>query len=95
MIVLALAPHDPFAISGEEGKLRRLQPQALDVLIRRVPSFIPHLSLLAEPSEYTVKRIIFRRHMFDALWYVWITGILDIAKELHEFGILPVLFKPY
>lgn len=95
MIVIAFALYYPLVIRSEEDKLRRLHPGDLDAYIRKVPSFFPKLALLAEPSEYTVKPKIFKRHMFDALWFVWIVGILEIIEELHELEVLPVLFTLY
>ena len=59
------------------------------------PAFWPKLGLLSEPSTYVVNPRVFRRNMFDALWFVWLTGILEIIEELHEIGLLPTLFKLY
>jgi hypothetical protein len=58
-----------------------------------VPCFFPKISLLKEPEEYIVKPKVFRNHMFSALWFIWFTGILEIAEELHELNVLPILIR--
>ncbi|MBN2077581.1 MAG: isoprenylcysteine carboxylmethyltransferase family protein, partial [Spirochaetes bacterium] len=60
-----------------------------------VPSFFPSISKLKEPEEYIVKPIIFKRHLFDALWFIWLVGILEVIEAFHELNVLPVIFKIY
>jgi hypothetical protein len=82
-------------IRSEEARLRKRHPEAFEDYRRRVPAFLPRWSLLAEPGEYTVKPKLFRRHVFDALWFVWMAGILEVVEELHELGFLPTFLLLY
>ena len=51
--------------------------------------------MLKEPEEYTVKPIIFKRHLFDAVWFIWLVGILEVIEALHKMDVLPTLFTLY
>jgi len=42
-----------------------------------------------------VKPIVFKRHMFSAIWFIWFMGIIEIIEELHELKVLPTIFKIY
>lgn len=33
--------------------------------------------------------------MFDALWFVWLLGILELVEALHEAGVLPIVLRLY
>jgi len=66
-----------------------------EAYFRKVPRFIPKISYLKEPEEYNTRPIIFRKHIYSALWFIWLLGILEIIKMLHELKILPALFYIY
>jgi hypothetical protein len=51
--------------------------------------------MLKEPNQYVVEPKIFRKHIFDALWFIWLLGILELIEELHELSILPILIRLY
>ncbi len=63
--------------------------------LKRVPRFFPKLSLLEKPTEYVTKPVVFRKHLFDALWFVWLIGIVEVIEELHRLKIFPIMFKVY
>jgi protein-S-isoprenylcysteine O-methyltransferase Ste14 len=85
----------PIVIRSEEARLSKLHGEVFEIYIRTTPSFFPRLSNLKEPEEYLVKPLIFKDNLLDAVWFIWIIGILEIIKSLHEAGILPVLFTIY
>jgi protein-S-isoprenylcysteine O-methyltransferase Ste14 len=85
----------PFVIKSEEAELRKLHGNKYNSYFETVPRFIPKLSKLQEPKEYVVKPVIYRKHMFDALWFVWLIGIMEIIESLHELNVLPTIFKLY
>lgn len=37
----------------------------------------------------------FRARLFDALWFVWALGLLEILEALHEYRVLPTLLTWY
>ena len=37
---------------------------------------------IEEPETYQVNPLVFRIHIFSALWFVWIAGILEVKKGL-------------
>jgi protein-S-isoprenylcysteine O-methyltransferase Ste14 len=95
IIIIGFALYYPFMIGAEERKLRKVHNKDFDDYVDSTPRFFPSLSSLKEPQEYTVKPKAFRKGLFDALWFVWLVGILEIIEALHEYEALPVLLKLY
>jgi len=95
VIVVAFAIYYPLVIKSEEAGLKKIHTEAFDKYCQRVPRFFPKLSYLKEPEEYIVKPVIFKRHMFDALWFIWILGILELIEGLHDLNILPTFLILY
>ena len=95
VILLSFAAYYPFVIKSEEAVLLTIHGTAYSTFCQTVPRFFPRLSQMTEPDEYVVKPKVYRRHMFDALWFVWSIGFLEIVKELHAWHILPTVFNIY
>lgn len=95
IILIAFILYYPFVIKVEEAELTRLHKRAFVAYRKIVPRFIPKISLLQEPKEYVVKPIVFRKHMFDAIWFVWGLGFLAIIDGLQKVRVLPIIFKVY
>ena len=95
VILIAFFGYYPLVIKSEEAELIKLHKTEFEIYLKEVPKFFPKISLLNEPEEYTVKPIVFKRHMFHALWFVWFLGIIEIIEELHELNVLPTIFKIY
>ena len=85
----------PFVIKSEEAELQKLHKDKFDTYFETVPRFFPSISMLKEPEEYIVKPVIFKRHLFDALWFIWLVGILEVIEALHKMDVLPTLFTLY
>ena len=95
VILFAFACYYPFVIKSEEAKLKKKHKNEFKIYFDNVPRFFPKISLLKEPEEYIIKPITYKRHMFNALWFVWLIGILEIIEELHELKVLPKIFTIY
>jgi protein-S-isoprenylcysteine O-methyltransferase Ste14 len=95
VIGIAFALYYPAIIKAEEVKLRGLHSERYEVYCNSVPRFIPRASLLTEPTEYLVNPRAFRKSMIDALWFVWLVGLLEIVGALQELGLLPVYWNSY
>ena len=75
----------PGVLRGEEERLAALHGAAFDEYRRRVPRFWPRLGAkFAEPEEYVVSPIPFRKRMVDGLWFVWALGIVELVEALHR-----------
>jgi protein-S-isoprenylcysteine O-methyltransferase Ste14 len=85
----------PPVTAREEEKLRRVHGESFEVYCRSTPRFWPALSRLSEPEAYVVRPGVFRRRLFDSLWFLWGVGIIESMEGLHENGLLPTLFKLY
>ena len=79
----------PLVVRKEERRLRARFGRDFDDYARRVPAFFPNFALFSEPESYVVKPVVYRRHMFSALWFVWIVGLLELAEGLKELGWMP------
>ncbi len=85
----------PAVIDAEERKLAEAHGRRFGDYCRRVPRFFPRWRLLVEPETYAVRPEKFRRHLFDALWFVWVLGFLEVLEALHEYRLLPTLLTWY
>ena len=95
VILIAFIGYYPLVIKNEEAELLKLHNSEFEIYLKEVPTFFPKISLLKEPENYVVKPILFKRHMFHALWFIWFVGIIEIIEELHELSVLPTVFKIY
>jgi len=85
----------PHIIRKEEKRLLAVHQETYAKYCEKTPRFIPSFSSFDEPEEYTIKPIVFRRRLFDSLWFIWIIGIIKLIQGLHESSLLPVLFRLY
>lgn len=85
----------PAVIREEEGKLREVFGDEFDDYCMRVPRFFPNHVEFEEPKSCEVNPRVYRRHIFSALWFIWIIGWLELFEELHEAGFVPVWFRLY
>ncbi len=95
VITFSYAMYYKYVIHSEEAVLLKKHGNAYKNYRDVTPALLPKLSLLREPETYTVNPRVFRKHAFDALWFVWIVGIIEIIEAFHELGSLPVVFKIY
>lgn len=95
LILPVFAIYYPLVIQSEEAQLKKLHQKEFETYLKETPVFFPKPSLLREPEEYTVKPKIFRKHMFDALWFIWLTGIIELIESLHELKIIPSILNIY
>lgn len=85
----------PSVIRSEEERLSDLFGERYKQYCMTTPSLFPKLSLLRESEDYCVNAKVFRKHIFGALWFVWLVGILELIEAFHEAGILPTYFAIY
>ena len=95
IILIVFAFYYPFVIRFEEKKLKALHGEEFKSYFETVPQFWPKWSLLTEPAEYVVTPKTFRKHIFSALWFIWMVGILELIEELREMNIIPAHFYIY
>jgi len=85
----------PVVIKREERKLEELFGQEYEKYKERVPSVIPNFSSFYEPERYEVNPRVFRKHMFSALWFIWIVGILELLEALKDLGYYTPIWTIY
>ncbi len=85
----------PLIIKGETQRLKQLFGGEFEDYVQKVPAFFPKISLLDEPQNYHVIPAIYRKHIFSALWFIWITGILEVIEGVREMGWLTPLWSLY
>lgn len=95
LVAVAFAIYYPAVIKAEELKLKELHNEEYEEYAAKVPSFFPNPKNFIEPENYVIKPILFRKNIFDALWFIWLIGILEMIESLHEMNILPTLFYLY
>jgi len=95
LIILTFTIYYPMVIKSEEAEMLKKHGKEYEAYLSQVPSFFPDISKLKEPDSYITKPIIFRKHIFSALWFVWLLGILELIEGFHELHVLPVIFNIY
>jgi len=95
LIIITFALYYPVVIKSEEAEMLIKHDREFEAYLSQVPSFFPDISKLKEPDSYITKPIIFRKHIFSALWFVWLLGILELIEGLHELQVLPVILSVY
>jgi len=95
IIIAAFVPYYAFVIKEEQKKLAKTYGEEFDDYCKTTPAFFPSFKLLNEPEEYNVKAKAFRKSLFDALWFIWLVGILELIESFHELGLIPVFIKLY
>jgi len=95
LFILLFALYYPFVIKSEERRLGQLFGAAFDRYTKKIPAFFPRFSTFSEPKNYLVKPAVYRNHMFSALWFVWIVGILEVIEGLREIGLMSALWSLY
>lgn len=94
-VLVFFVAYYPWVIRGEEKRLLSLHGGDFESYRRRTPVFVPSLALLDEPEPYAVNVKLFRKHMFSAVWFIWLLGVLKVVTALHETGGLPIWFELY
>lgn len=89
LILVMFAVYYPYVIRFEEGKMHTLHGPIYEDYCRRTSGFWPRWPRLAEPEEYTVYPKTFRKHLFDALGFIWMIGIFELIEMFRELGMLP------
>ncbi|MDY0044814.1 MAG: isoprenylcysteine carboxylmethyltransferase family protein [Syntrophales bacterium] len=84
-----------FVIRSEETRLRGLFGSEYEEYRKKVPAFFPRISILVEPAHYTVNPTIYRQHIFSALWFIWVVGILEVIEGVKEIGIISTAWSIY
>jgi len=95
LFILLFALYYPFVIRSEERRLGQLFGAAFDQYTKRISAFFPKFSTFSEPANYMVNPAVYRNHMFSALWFVLIVGILEVIEGLREIGLLSSLWSLY
>ncbi len=94
-IAAGFALYYPSVIREEEKRLAEIHGDEYAEYQRNTPVFLPSISHLTEPEEYSVNPRIFKKSIFEALWFVWIVGIIELLEEIHATGMIPTLFHLY
>lgn len=93
LLIVLFSVYYPVVIKNEEKILRELHGKPYEIYMRSVPRFFPKFSLFNEPDRYIIFPAIYRKHIFSALWFVWVAGFLDLLEGLHRDGLLPIYFR--
>ena len=88
IFILLFALYYPFVIKSEEERLNALFGVAFEEYKKKVPVFFPRFSIYSEPIDYMVKPAVFRVHMFSAIWFIVIVGLLEVIQGMKDIGLL-------
>lgn len=92
--VVYLAYYAP-VIRSEEKYLASLHGAAFQDYMERIPRFWPSSAEYHEPVNHLVSAKHYRRHLFEAVWFIVLGGGIELIEALHNAKYLPVLFHIY
>ncbi|WDP88485.1 MAG: isoprenylcysteine carboxylmethyltransferase family protein [Desulfobacter sp.] len=95
LFALLFSGYYPFVIKSEEKRLKSIFGYAFEQYTRKIPAFFPRMSSFEEPEAYQVNPLVYRIHIFSALWFVWIAGIIEVIEGLREIGVFNALWRFY
>ncbi len=78
----------PTIIRREEAFLHQKFGAAFADYCARVPRFVPSFSRYVEPPTWVVDTRLFRRTMFDVVWFVWLVALIELVEAIHELRII-------
>jgi protein-S-isoprenylcysteine O-methyltransferase Ste14 len=85
----------PKSIKSEENKLSNLFGDKYAKYKSNVPSFIPNIFLYHEPSEYTINIKIFKRGLFESMYFIYIVILFIFIDILSTYGLFEYYIHIY
>lgn len=95
LFLILFSSYYPFVIKSEEKRLLSNFGAEFESYIHKTPAFFPKFSLFEEPATYLVNPVVYRIHIFSALWFIWFVGILEVIEGLRETGVIGSLWSIY
>ncbi len=98
ILCFGFAAYYPLVVRREEQRLEEYFGNTYRNYKQRIPAFLPKWSALRnlkQPESYTVNPRIFFMRIVDALWFIWLIGIIELIEAFHTKGWLPVWFRFY
>ena len=93
LLTISFGLYYPFVILGEEESLRKVHGHSFDSYAKRVPRFLPKISLYSEPDTLQVNTSQLKKPLLDASYFLWIYGAVQLIQGLHNASLLPTLFR--
>lgn len=92
LIIVFYLLYYPFTILAEETKLADKFGQTYTEYKKRVPRFIPKLSLYKEPQMYNIAVNKLARNIVESMLLLWIFILMQFIEMLQNTKVLPVFF---
>ena len=83
----------PLIILVEEKKLAEKFGQAYLDYAKRIPRFLPKLSLYKGGAQYQINADIFVKSLVNGMWFIWIFIALHFVETLQQNGFIPVVLR--
>ena len=95
VFMMVFSIYYPFVIKREEKRLKRIFGAEFDLYLKKVPVFFPRFSTFEEPDTYPVNPVVYRRHIFSAIWFIWVAGIIKLTEIIRETWFIGSLLSLY
>lgn len=95
LFAFAFAVYYPFVIRNEAQRLSGIHGEQFEAYRAKTPAFFPRPSLLREPEQYLTSPIIFRKSMFDVIWFIMAAGLIELLETIRELGYIPEVLTSY
>jgi protein-S-isoprenylcysteine O-methyltransferase Ste14 len=81
------------SVNEEEAKLSDIFGESYQNYCKITPRFIPSFRNYHQPIEHVVDVKKFSRAFLDAMWFLWLFGLLQVIEGLHYYNFLPTFFS--
>lgn len=82
-ILAFFAMYYPLVIRSEEAKLRAAHGESFEHYRHSTPTFIPRSLKMNEASERPVDLRLFRKHLGEAVWFIWAVALVMLLDVVH------------
>lgn len=83
----------PLTIKKEEDRLLEIHGEAYRNYCEKTPRYFPSFKNFNEPEQYVVDPRVFRRHVGNAMLWVWFFGLWELFEYLRMAHWMPTFFK--
>jgi protein-S-isoprenylcysteine O-methyltransferase Ste14 len=93
VFIAAFSLYYPFTVKSEEARLLLIHGEDYRSYCSKTPRYIPSLKNFQEPEQYTLDPRVFRKHVGNAILWVFLFGFWEIFEFLRLEKWIPTLFN--
>jgi protein-S-isoprenylcysteine O-methyltransferase Ste14 len=93
IFIVAFSLYYPLTVKKEEDRLLLIHGEAYKTYCAMTPRYWPSFKYFNEPEQYTLDPLIFRKHVGNAVLWVFLFGLWEIFEYMRLEKWIPTLFN--